>query len=134
MPDAIFKKSPQSKKPRAVPSEIYDERFYAIKPEGSNDGVFYYDSSILVTIRCNMFFDDFPFDSQDCPVILTSLRNPGHLLWQVSHFNWLENNFENGEYHCSVDNVTVGPQSEAGKLDLFAYPYYYRRTHLHRCF
>ena len=65
-----------------------------------------------------MFFDDFPFDSQDCPVILTSLRNPGHLLWQVSNFNWLENNFENGEYHCSVDNVTVGPQTEAGKLDL----------------
>ena len=116
MPDAIFKKSPQSEKPRAVPSEIYDERFYAIKAEDSSNGVFYYESSILVTIRCNMNFDDFPFDSQDCPVILTSLRNPGHLLWQVSNFNWLEKNFENGEYYCSVNNVTIGHQSEAGQL------------------
>ena len=111
VPDAIFRRSPKSEKLQAVPLELYDERFYTIKSEQSKNGVFYYAASILVTTSCNMNFDDFPFDSQHCPVFLTSLRNSDSILWQVDSFSWLEDNFQSGEFHCYVDNATSGPRS-----------------------
>lgn len=117
VPDAKFQKSTHSEKPKAIPLDIYDERFFA-KRNGKSM-VFYYASSVLVRTRCNMKFDDFPFDTQSCKVFLRSLRNPEDILWQVDEFSWMEDNFQDAEFDCSVDNVSMGAKPAVGKLSLY---------------
>ena len=118
MPDALFKNSMQSEKPRAIPLEIYDEKFFAKKDTKTKRGVFYYASSVLVKTHCNMKFGDFPFDTQSCPVLLTSLRNQEDILWEIDQFDKGEENFHDAEFQCSIDNVTAGAKHAVGKLYL----------------
>ena len=108
----------QSEKPRAIPLEIYDEKFFAKKDTKTKRGVFYYASSVLVKTHCNMKFGDFPFDTQSCPVLLTSLRNQEDILWEIDQFDKGEENFHDAEFQCSIDNVTVGAKHAVGKLYL----------------
>ena len=79
---------------------------------------FYYASSVLVKTHCNMKFGDFPFDTQSCPVLLTSLRNQEDILWEIGQFDKGEENFHDAEFQCSIDNVTVGAKHAVGKLYL----------------
>ena len=117
VPDAFFKKSLHSEKPKAILLNISDERFFAkMNPKNNASMVLHYASRVLLKTRCNMKFDDFPFDTQNCQVSLASLRNPNDIIWQVDGFSWIKENFQDAEFECSIEAFDNDSKSPVGKL------------------
>ena len=79
---------------------------------------FYYSSRVLFKTRCNMKFDDFPFDKQKCKVSLGSLRNPNDIIWQADEFSWRKENFKDAEFECSIEAFGNDSKTPVGKLSL----------------
>ena len=78
----------------------------------------YYSTTLCVKLKCNMEFDDFPFDDHRCPVILSSLRNPKIVLWKMISVKWKKRSFEHPEFDCFIESKTKGANQSAGRNGL----------------
>ena len=60
---------------------LTDERFF-IMNTGSKNLKLQYSQKVKVTVGCEMNFEYFPFDTQNCKFLLKSLRNQPNLRWR----------------------------------------------------
>ena len=60
---------------------LTDERFYVMNT-GLTNLQLQYSQKVKVTVGCEMNFEYFPFDTQNCKFLLKSLRNQPNLRWK----------------------------------------------------
>ena len=60
---------------------LTDERFFIMNTGGKNLKL-QYSQKVKVTVGCEMNFEYFPFDTQNCKFLLKSLRNQPNLRWR----------------------------------------------------
>ena len=104
----------ESSKPKAVSSGVQDERFFV--KTGSNHRSFrlFYSTTLDVKMRCDMEFDNFPFDEHHCDVVLSSLRNPNDVKWEITKSNWNQENLKHPEFDCTIESQTEGVHTSVG--------------------
>ena len=67
---------------------LTDERFSAVKTSSDSNIKLLYSHKVKVAVKCNMDFEDFPFDSQTCKFLMKSLRGQDNLFWEKASVQW----------------------------------------------
>ena len=80
-PDSYFYHQDTYKEVVALIDSLTDERFF-IMNKGHLNLQLQYSQKVKVTVGCEMNFEYFPFDTQNCKFLLKSLRNQPNLRWK----------------------------------------------------
>ena len=93
---------------------LTDERFSAVRASKGSNIMLMYSHKVKVAVKCNMNFEDFPFDSQTCKFLMKSLRGQENLFWEKASVNWSPSKLFHPEFHVWVDqfNNTSVPEGK----------------------
>ena len=111
---------------------LTDERFY-IMNTGQRHLQLQYSQKVKVTVGCEMNFEYFPFDTQNCKFLLKSLRNQPNLRWKGQKLKL--NTLTHPDFKINIMRFKESDDSHTGfililhrKPQLYVYSYFIPST------
>merc|ERR1711892_791007 len=102
-PDSYFANQDSHEEVTDLSFGLTDERFAAVRLTQASNIQLIYSHKVKVAVKCNMNFEDFPFDSQTCKFLMKSLRGQDNMFWEKADIQWSPDNLFHPEFHVWVD-------------------------------
>ena len=109
-----------------------DERFF-IRNSGRQKLELHYSQKVKVSVGCDMNFEYFPFDTQKCKFLLTSLRSQQNVRWRGKKLTL--NSLKHPDFNIDIMRLKKSDDSYTGfmlvlhrKPQLYVYSYFVPST------
>ena len=70
--------------------------------KNSTQMVLMFQTRVYVQTKCSMNFDEFPFDKQECNVLVSSMQRQRSIVWNTKGINWFKTDMRHPEYDIDI--------------------------------